>query len=189
MSDTSGDARQTRGGIRKNAWVMAMTGALAAVCFGADVGDTLYVDRVSVPIRNGKYAFDKVLARAVQGEQLTVTAVDGDFYKVKYTPPAERGPQVEGFVMQTALSAREVAAATTAPVGQGVALAGAGASKGVIDAAVYAQSKGLSADPFYKMVLDSHGSVTNEAFESFTLEGRVGPHKPNPGATPVPTVQ
>src|SRR5579862_9678395 len=43
----------------------AVVGFLTTVGFGANVGDVMYVNRVSLPIRNGKFAFNKVVAMAV----------------------------------------------------------------------------------------------------------------------------
>ena len=173
--------------LRRRWKLLAAAGALAVACLGASVGDVLYVNRVSVPIRNGKFAFNKVLVTAVQGEQLTVGGVEGQWLKVKYFPksddPAHAATGIEGYVMEDALSARQVAAATGGAAGNASQLGAAGASRGLLDSGKYAQAKGLNPDPFYKMVTDSRASMNDASFEQFTKEAHIGPNKANPVAT------
>jgi hypothetical protein len=178
--------RSPRG--RKYRQAALIAGVLAVACLGASVGDVLYVNSVSMPIREGKFAFDKVVATAVQGESVKVDGVEGKWLKVKYAPPAadasKPSPMFEGYVYEQALSARQVAAATTGPTGQATAVAGSAAGKGLLlNAGRYATAKGLSPDPFYKMMADASGSVTDAAFDAFTKAGKIGPYKPNPAAT------
>jgi len=185
---------------------VTLTGALAAACFGQGVGDTLYVGSESVLIRDGKRAYNKVLITAMQGEPLTVTAVEGDWLKVKYGPNA-----VEGYVRGEALSARQVTASATATGSAGNATEVAGSAAGrsltpeeqaaaaksgggggagsTLNASRYAAAKGLNPDPFYKMVVDSHSSVTDQVFDKFVADGKLGPKRANPSATTSPSVQ
>lgn len=163
-------------------------GLLAVACLGAAAGDVLYVNTLSAPIRDGKFAFDKVVAIAVQGESVKVVNVDGQWLKVKYTPPptgaGAPSQTYEGYVYEKALTPREVSAATTGPTGQATAVAAAGAGKGLLlNAGRYANAKGLSPEPFYKMMAEINGSVTDEAFDAFTKTGKIGPYKPNPSTT------
>lgn len=155
---------------------------LALGALGAGVGDVLYVNRVSLPIRDGKFAFNKQVATAVQGDALTVTGVEGKWLKVKYRPssgdPTRPMPAVEGYVMEEALSARQVAAATLGATGSASDAASAGAGRGLLDSGKWAIAKGLNPDPFYKMVTYSRESMTPESFDSFTKEGKLGPYKP-----------
>ena len=161
--------------------------ALAAAGLGASVGDVLYVNRVSVPIRNGRFAFDKVNGTALQGDTLTVTGVEGSWLKVTYTPkaddPSKPTAPIEGYVLEDALSAREVAAANSGASGSAVAAGAAGASRGLLDSAKYASAKGLNPEPFYRMVTDSREAMTDAKFQAFTKAGHVGPDKPNPLAS------
>jgi hypothetical protein len=178
----------TNPGISRRKWrSIALLGLLAAAGIGATVGDVLYVNRVALPIRNGRFAFDKVNGTALQGETLTVTAVEGTWLKVKYTPkpddPSKPLPAVEGYVLEDALSAREVAAAGSGASGGAVAAGAAGASRGLLDSAKYASAKGLNPEPFYRMVTDSREAMTDKKFEAFSKAGRVGPNKPAPVAS------
>jgi hypothetical protein len=160
----------------------ALVGLLTTVGFAANVGDVMYVNRVSLPIRSGKFAFNKVVAMAVQGDQLTVTGVEGDWLKVQYLPKAtdQNTPPAmyDGYVMEQALSARQVTAASIAATGSASQAASAGAGRGLLDAGKYAAAKGLVPDAFYKMVTDSRGSMNDVAFDTFTKEAKIGPYKP-----------
>ena len=166
---------------------VALLGILAAAGIGASVGDVLYVNRVALPIRDGRFAFDKVNGTALQGDTLAVLAVEGSWLKVKYIPkpddPSKPLPAVEGYVLEDALSAREVAAASSGASGSAVAAGAAGASRGLLDSAKYASAKGLNPEPFYRMVTNSREAMSDAKFEEFTKAGRVGPHKPNPLAS------
>jgi hypothetical protein len=167
---------------------LTIVGFMGAACLGAGVGDVLYVSRVSLPIRNGKFAFNKVLITAVQGDQLTVTGVEGSWLKVKYVPksddPAHPQPPVEGYVMEDALTARQVTASTAGGPNSATEVASAGATRGLLDSGKYAASKGLNPEPFYKMVTDSRNSMNEKEFGQFVKDGRVGPDKPKPAAGP-----
>jgi hypothetical protein len=180
---------RSKSGLPRRRGLLVLAGILGAACLGAGVGDVLYVNRVSVPIRNGKFAFNKVLVTAVQGDKLTVTGVDGSWLKVKYVPksddPSRTPPPVEGYVMEDALSARQVTAATTGGPNSATEVASAGASRGWLDSGKYAAAKGLNPDPFYKMVTDSRASVNDKAFDQFTSDGQIGPRKPKPAAGPL----
>jgi hypothetical protein len=164
-------------------WRQLALAAVVIASLGATVGDVLYVNRFSVPIRSGKFAFDKVVGTAVQGDALTVAGADGKWLKVKYTPksddPSKPAPLVEGFVLDDALSARQVAAATGGPTGSASEVASAGASRGLLDSGKYATVKGLNPDPFYRMVTDSRAAISDKSFDEFTQAGKIGPHKPN----------
>jgi hypothetical protein len=163
----------------------ALAASLALTSLGANVGDVMYVNRVSLPIRNGKFAFNKVVATAVQGDSLTVTALEGTWLKVKFVPPGEdaakAAPAVEGYVMEEALSARQVAAASGGAAGSASSVASAGAGRGfsaLLNSGKYAAAKGLNPDPFYKMVTESREAVTPEAFDAFDKGAKIGPYKP-----------
>jgi hypothetical protein len=186
--------------------VVAATGLLAAACFGQGVGDTLYVQRQSLPIRDGKRAYNRILVTAMQNDPLTVTAIEGDWLKVKYGS----GPQaVEGYVREDALTARPLSAASTAAGSGGNATDVAGAAAGrslkpeenaaagkagpgsTLNASRYAAAKGLNPDPFYKMVVDSHSAVTDAVFDKFAADGKLGPKRSNssPATSTAPSVQ
>ena len=171
-------------GFRKRRFTVALAAALALGGLGANVGDVMYVNRVSLPIRNGKFAFNKVVATAVQGDSLTVSGVEGPWLKVKFVPPAEDpakpAPAIEGYVMEEALSARQVAAASGGAAGSASSVASAGAGRGfsaLLNSGKYAAAKGLNPDPFYKMVTESREAVTPDAFDAFDKEAKVGPYK------------
>jgi hypothetical protein len=159
--------------------------AAAAVLMGAAAGDVLYVARFLLPIRNGKFAFNKVVATAGQGDALTVRQVEGKWLLVRFTPHADTGDTtpIEGYILEDAVSARPVSAATTGPTAGAAADVGAaGAGKGLLlNAGRYASLKGLNPDPFYKMVVDSHSSFTEPMFIAFCKEGQIGPFKPGAG--------
>jgi hypothetical protein len=180
------EGREGRRRRRARWWAVAATGLLAAVCFGQGIGDTLYVERQSVPIRDGKRAYNKVLATAVQGQGLTITGIEGDWLKVRYGSGAQA---VDGYVYSESLSARQVTA-SAAGTGASAHATGVGASasaKGLLNADKYAKEKGLDRDPFYKMVLDSHASVKDADFDKFTTEGKLGPKKASAGGTTSPS--
>jgi hypothetical protein len=160
---------------------MAVIAVAAFACFGASVGEVVYVYAQSVCVRDGKHAYSKLLATAVQGQALTVTAEEGDWMKVRLVPVSQE-TAVEGFIFVKSLNQRPTELTTTAPTGSAAEVGAAGATRGLLDADAYAKSKGLDEDPFYKLVLDSHGTVTDANFEAFTLEGKIGPH--NPSAKP-----
>jgi len=169
---------------------MALTGVVALTCMGAEVNDLMFVNRVSVPIRNGKYAFDKVVGTALQGDELTVTKVDGRWLKVRFTPKSadpSRPAPLEGYVMEDALSFREVAAATTRQTGNAAEVGASGAGRGLLDSGKYAAAKGLNPDPFYKMVTDSRTAMKDAdvTFEQFCREGKLDAFKPIPGNVPL----
>jgi hypothetical protein len=158
---------------------LALAGALGLICLGAAVGDVLYVNRVSLPIRNGKFAFNKVVSTAVQGDTVTVNGVEGKWLKVTYAPKSG-GAATEGYVLEDALTSRQVTAAAVGATGSATDVAAAGASRGLLDSGKYAVAKGLNPDPFYRMVTESRAAITDKAFDDFTKEARVGPYKPNP---------
>lgn len=155
-------------------------GALAAA-FGvaAELNDVLFVTRPALPIRGGKYAFDKVLATAKKGDKLKVTAVEGHWLKVAY--PSSAGP-VEGYVLEYGLSARAVELPTTRDTGNAAQVGATAASHGLLDSGKFAASKGLSPDPLNKMINDSQKAMSNSdaEFEAFEKAGALGPFKPQP---------
>lgn len=180
-------ANEGGSGVVRRKWrSIILAGILAAAGLGAGVGDMLYVNRVSVPIRDGKFAFDRVLGTALQGDSLSVIGVEGKWLKVRYAPKSQDSakpiPAVEGYVMEEALSAREVAAGTGGATGSAVATGATGASRGLLDSAKYASAKGLNPEPFYRMVTNSRDAMTSAKFDEFTKSARVGPYKPNPVA-------
>jgi hypothetical protein len=158
---------------------LALASALGLICLGAAVSDVLYVNRVSLPIRNGKFAFNKIVSTAVQGDTVTVNGVEGKWLKVTYAPKSG-GAATEGYVLEDALTSRQVTAAAVGATGSATDVAAAGASRGLLDSGKYAVAKGLNPDPFYRMVTDSRAAITDKAFDDFTKAARVGPYKPNP---------
>src|SRR4051812_8593088 len=118
---------------RRRLAALALGALVAAACFGANVGDEVYVGRWQLPIRNGKYAFSKAVATAAQGEKLTITGIEGKWYKVKYTPKgAEGSAPIEGYVLEDALSAREVAVTSTGGSAKATESGATGAVRGLI---------------------------------------------------------
>jgi hypothetical protein len=171
---------------KKIRWrAIAILAIAATACLGAAVGDVMYVNSFQVNIRNGKRAFNEVVAVAAQGESVTVLEVGSDgWLKVRYKAASSANfspPPVEGYAYGDSFSARPLEVAATGPSNGNAATVGAAAaSKGVLDSGQFAQAKGLSELPFYKMVVDSHGSITDPMFDEFTRNGLVGPYKPNP---------
>ncbi len=166
----------------KKSWkLIALTAMLAGVCFGAEVGDSLYVKSFSTTIRSGKHSFSKDLGHAFKGDKLTVTGVEDGWLKVRYVPSTPDAAPIEGYTFEDSLSPRAIAAATTGPSGNAAELSGAAAGKGlVLNADSYARDKGLTEDPFYKLMLDSHSFMHDPAFESqfdaFMQQGNLGKH-------------
>ena len=163
--------------LRRHLTPILLGGFLAAACLGVAPEDVRYAARPTVAIRQGKFAFDPVIATAQLGEPLTVIAQDGRWLRVSYAPNSFASTQpaapIQGYVLEDALATQRPA--TTQPV----EVKNAPIPGGVLNSSEYAPANGLAPDALAKAINDSQQAMKNAdaKFEAFTKAGHVGPHK------------
>ena len=167
----------------RHPWLPAVAALIAATCFGANVGDVLYVVRPTVPVRNAPFAFDPIIGWAKERDSMTVIGARGKWLKVRCAVQATADTQpvaVEGYVLADAL----VTQPTPMPVGKDGKALPPPDPVGALSAKVYCDAKGLGPEPFTRLMADSRDAMQNgeSKFEQFTRAGKVGPHKPGASA-------